>query len=385
LTAADALIRSRNVPAVALFAQLAQPNFYQFLRSAGIAQMASERHYGLALALGGGEVTMEEAAMLYAMLANRGQLAPLRHLAHEPGTAGTRLLSEEASFMTLEMLKGAPRPDDPFTRKQDRLRVAWKTGTSWGFRDAWTAGVFGPYVLVVWVGNFSGEGNPAFVGVQAAAPLFFRLTDAITLSDAHLNEPIFRQPPRLERVEVCSASGDLPNADCPQTASTWYIPGISPIRVSTIHRRVWIDVRTGEQACPPYDPQTTRSEVFEYWPTDLLQLFAQAGMPRRRPPPAATCQRDVPSGTPPHITSPTAAVTYTVRADRVGKDPIPLSANADSEVRRLHWFVDENYIGTGTPGIAIAWLPQSSGRFIVRAVDDRGRADSRELSVELVR
>lgn len=385
ITATDALIRSRNVPAVALSAQLAQPGLYQFLKSAGIAQMASEQHYGLALALGGGEVTMEETAMLYAMLANRGQLASLRYSNDASAAIGPRLLSEEASFMTLEMLKSAPRPDDPFTRKQDRVRVAWKTGTSWGFRDAWTAGIFGPYVLVVWVGNFDGHGNPAFVGVQAAAPLFFRLVDAITVNDPKLVEPIFRQPPRLERVDVCSASGDLPNADCPQTAGTWYIPGISPIRVSQIHRRVWIDTRTGKQACPPYDPAVTRSEVFEYWPTDLLQLFAQAGMPRRRPPAAADCQRDVPSGTPPHITSPVTSATYTVRATRIGNESIPLAANADSEVRKLHWFIDENYIGTGTPGIAISWNPERSGRYIVRAVDDRGRADSRELNVALVR
>jgi hypothetical protein len=91
-----------------------------------------------------------------------------------------------------------------------------------------------------------------------------------------------RQPPRLERVDVCSASGDLPNAECPQTVSTWYIPGTSPIRISQVHRRVYIDTRTSEQACPPYDPKFTRSEVFEFWPTDLLQLFTQAGMPRRR-------------------------------------------------------------------------------------------------------
>lgn len=385
ITATDALIRSRNVPAVALSAQLAQPRLYQFLKSAGISQMASEQHYGLALALGGGEVTMEETAMLYAMLANRGQLASLRCLTDSPATEGPRLLSEEASFMALEMLKNAPRPDDPFTRKQDRVRVAWKTGTSWGFRDAWTAGVFGAYVLVVWVGNFDGHGNPAFVGVQAAAPLFFRLVDAISVNDPALVEPVFRQPPRLERVDVCSASGDLPNAECPQTANTWYIPGVSPIRVSDVHRRVWLDTRTGEQACPPYDPAVTRSEVFEYWPTDLLQLFAQAGMPRRRPPAAASCQRDVPSGTPPHITSPVTSATYTVRAARVGNESIPLAANADSEVRRLHWFIDENYIGTGSPGVAIGWNPERSGRYIVRAVDDRGRADSRELDVALVR
>jgi penicillin-binding protein 1C len=148
---------------------------------------------------------------------------------------------------------------------------------------------------------------------------------------------------------------------------------------------VWIDTRTGEQACPPYDSKFTRSVVFEYWPTDLLQLFAKAGMPRRQPPPVPSCQRDVPSGTAPHITSPVTAATYSIRANGIGEETIPLAANADSEVRQLHWFVNDGYIGTGTPGVAIGWAPQSSGRFIVRAIDDRGRADSRELRVDVVR
>jgi penicillin-binding protein 1C len=124
ITATDALIRSRNIPAISLSAQLAQPGLYQVLKTAGVANMASERHYGLALALGGGEVTMEETAMLYAMLANRGELAPVHYLQSQSG-GRVRMLSEEAAFMTLDMLKSAPRPDDPFTRKQDRVRTAW--------------------------------------------------------------------------------------------------------------------------------------------------------------------------------------------------------------------------------------------------------------------
>jgi penicillin-binding protein 1C len=384
VTATEALTRSRNIPAIVLSSRLADPSFYQLLKSAGIAQMASEQHYGLALALGGGEVTMQEIAMLYAMLANRGELAPLNWFAHQDRARGPRLLSEEASFMTLDMLRSAPRPGEMEPRRTANSLPAWKTGTSWGFRDAWTAGVFGPYVIVVWVGNFDGSSNPAFVGVQAAAPLFFRFVDAIAASEPRLYEPAFRQPPRLERVEVCAASGDLPNAECPRTLTTWYIPGVSPIRVSDVHRRVWIDTRTGKQACAPYDPQHTRSEVFEFWPSDLLQLFEQAGMPRRRPPPPSDCQRDVLLGSAPIITSPVIAATYTVRAARLGADAIPLSANADSDVRRLHWFVDNTYIGTGAPSIAMPWQPHRSGRYLVRAVDDRGRADTRELEVEIV-
>jgi penicillin-binding protein 1C len=318
------------------------------------------------------------------MLANRGQLAPLRYEQGPAAKSAARLLSEEASFMTLEMLKSAPRPQDAFARRQDRVRPAWKTGTSWGFRDAWTAGMFGPYVLVVWVGNFDGQGNPAFVGVEAAAPLFFRITDALVAGDPQLSEPVRRQPPRLARIEVCSASGDLPNADCPQTSTSWYIPGISPIRISQIHRRLWLDTRTGRQACPPYDAAHLRSEVFEFWPTDLMQLFAQAGMPRRPPPPGADCHHEIAFGTAPQITSPVVSATYSVRAAKVGSDAVPLAANADSEVRRLHWFVDDAYVGTGTPGIAISWSPTHAGKYIVRAVDDRGRADSRELQVAVV-
>jgi penicillin-binding protein 1C len=155
--------------------------------------------------------------------------------------------------------------------------------------------------------------------------------------------------------------------------------------VSQVHRRVWLETQTGAQACPPYDPATTTSEVFEYWPSDLLHLFVQAGMPRRRPPPPADCLRDVAGGTPPQITSPVTSATYTVRAGRVGQEAIPLAANADSEIRRLYWFVDEDYVGVGAPGVALSWTPARSGRYVVRAVDDRGRADSRLLQVAFVR
>ena len=88
VTATDALVRTRNVPAVALSRSSRSPGFYQFLQSAGVAHMASEQHYGLALALGGGEVTMEETGDAYAMLANSGRAAPLRYLADEPGRTG---------------------------------------------------------------------------------------------------------------------------------------------------------------------------------------------------------------------------------------------------------------------------------------------------------
>ncbi len=384
VTATDALVRSRNIPAVALAARLNKPSLYDLLRNAGVSRMASETHYGLALALGGGEVTMEETVVLYAMLANRGVLRPLRYRASDQSPVVTRLLSEEASFMTLEMLHENPRPDGVFSGARAGVRAAWKTGTSWGFRDAWSVGVFGPYVLAVWVGNFNGEGNPAFVGAQAAAPLFFRIVDAVSALEPTLAEPQFRMPPDLIRVEVCAASGDLPNAHCPLRTKTWFIAGKSPIRVSDVHRPVSIDTRTGRQACPPFDPRFIRVEVFEFWPSDIQRLFAKAGMPRRQPP-AIECGRETSPGMPPTITSPLRGAEYEMRADRLAEEAVPLTANAGGEVRTLYWFVNDAFVGDSHPGNALAWKPGRAGKFLVRAVDEQGRSDVRELRVAITR
>ncbi len=387
ITAQDALIRSRNVPAVALAARLSNPNLYDFLRGAGISELRSENFYGLGLVLGGAEVTMEELAGLYAMLANRGVLEPLRYRRSDQRRPAVRLLSEEASFMTLDMLRHNPRPDLAYAAQGSRLPVYWKTGTSWGFRDAWTAGIFGPYVIVVWVGNFDGEGNPVLVGIQAAAPLFFHVVDAIRALQPDLYEPAWHAPPNLARVEVCSASGELPNVHCPQRTTTWFIPGKSPIRVSTIHRPVTIDKRTGLQACPPYDPRTTREEVFEFWPADMLRLFERAGLPRRAPPPFAPgCKATefAQAGAAPQILRPLRGATYTLRLKNQTAESVPLLASTDADAQGVYWFVNESFVGTARPGSTLLWQPKTSGKFVVRAVDDRGRADARDLAVEVV-
>ncbi|NKJ23674.1 penicillin-binding protein 1C [Dyella sp. SG609] len=386
VTATEALVRSRNIPAVWVASQLHGPSFYQFLREAGIGRLASEKHYGLALVLGGGEVTMQELAGLYAMLANRGELKPLRLAANDPlPKQGTRLLSEEASFMVMDMLRQNPRPDETTGAQPYRLPVYWKTGTSWGFRDAWTAGSFGPYVLVVWVGNFDGSSNPAFVGVEAAAPLFFQIVDALRAEQPGMAEPIRRMPANLKRVSICLASGELPNQWCPQKGTTWFIPGKSPIRVSQVHRPVVIDDATGKPACPPYDGKRTHLEVYEFWPSELQQVFIQAGIPRRTPPRNEACVNGGEAvGEPPRITSPLRGSIYALRLKRSDESRIAFSANGDAATRTLYWFVNDAYVGSSAPGQPLFWQPPAAGNYDVRVVDDRGMSDTRPLGVSLV-
>lgn len=381
ISAEEALIRSRNVPAVWVATQLRQPTLFQFLESAGVSRLKSEEYYGLALALGGGEVTMEELAGMYAMLANQGVLHRLRTEQAAKLDEGVRLLSPEAAFVTLDMLRHNPRPDEDETiAVRTRWPVAWKTGTSWGFRDAWTAGIVGPYVLVVWIGEFSGKSNASFVGVEAAAPLFFRIADALNLARAQQAVPAFEPPPGVSRVTVCAASGELPNVWCPNTVDTWYIPGKSPIRVSQLHRAVAIDERTGLPVCPPYPSGSTRFEVFEFWPSDMLKLFREAGVPRRRPP-AQECAA-VDSAEAPRISSPLRSVSYTLRRS-LPAQVISLEASSAADVRQLFWFDGAALIGRmAVSDGAFGWRPTADGAHLLRIIDDHGRVAERDVQIQ---
>jgi penicillin-binding protein 1C len=387
ISAEEALIRSRNIPAVSVSMQLKQPSLYGFLQTAGISRLKPESFYGLALALGGGEVSMEELAGLYGMLANQGVLRPIRVLPaprRRRSDDGSRLLSQEAAFITVDMLRHNPRPDeDGAPPLRSGWPVAWKTGTSWGFRDAWSAGIVGPYILVVWIGDFTGKGNPSFIGIDAAAPLFFRIADALNFTRANDMLPEWKPPAGVAKVSVCAESGDLPNAWCPHTVDTWYIPGKSPIRVSQLHRAVAIDTGTGRPACPPYSPATTRFEVFEFWSTDMLKHFREAGMPRRTPPALPACTVDD-SAELPRIASPLRSVTYNLRSSRPDS-VIALDASAAAGVQHLFWFDGSALIAKHPAGKgAFPWRPAADGTHLIRVIDDRGRTAERDVRVQFV-
>ncbi|HQQ62660.1 MAG TPA: penicillin-binding protein 1C [Pseudomonadales bacterium] len=399
--ARDALTRSRNIPAVWLATQVARPSLYDFLKMAGVSQLRPESYYGLALTLGGGELSTEELATLYSLLANRGTLHRLRYLQDSAIDNGLPLLSADAAFMVIDMLKGNLRRDRNGPAPQTSAwTVAWKTGTSWGFRDAWTAGLVGHYVLVVWIGNFDGMGNPAFVGIDTAAPLFFRIADALPLLLHNEQDRINGPTATLKRVAVCEASGDLPNRWCPQTIDTWFIPGKSPIKVSDLHRQVIVDNTTGKTACPPFDPATTHAEIFEFWSSEIFQQFRDAGIPRRQPPDNPVCKlqpdnHDPQSNNPvasyavttssdqPVIVYPLNGVTYSLRLSST-QETIPLQARTAGGVKTVYWFADNAFIGKANWDETLGWRPEHSGRYRILAVDDKGGSANKPLSVEFI-
>jgi len=391
----QALVQSRNVPAVDLESKLdPHRNLYTLLRDAGIRGLQPESYYGLTVALGSAEVSPEEVGTLYAMLANRGRLRPLRRTMDAPVDPGLPLLSPEASYLTLDMLKDGVRPDAvnvPLLNRDGRP-VAWKTGTSFSYRDAWCAGVFDNYVLVVWIGNFDGAVNPEFVGRTAAAPLLFSTIDALRARANAPTETCFTRTPdlNLRQVDLCAVSGMIAGPNCPHTVKGWFIPGKSPIGACDIHRRIWVDNRTGLRLSrEPDDAATAHAEVCEFWPSDLAKLFQAAGIPRVAPPDFADQGRDSTgsvnesAGKGPCIVSPRKGLIYHVRIGDAADDVLNLEATAETSRDHLRWFVDAAYLGESEPSTALLWKLQP-GKHVIRAVDDLGRADSRSVTVTAV-
>lgn len=383
VSATRALNSSRNIPAVALAAGMpAGQDLHNLLRRAGVSRLLSREHYGLALVLGAGEVSLYEQARLYTLLANHGQDAPLQLLHSSATEATTPLLTPQASYLVLDMLAANPRPGLSQQARQHPWFTAWKTGTSWSYRDAWTAGVVGSYVLVVWAGNFDGSPNPALVGIQTAAPLWWRIAEGLPAVTTMPEQ--YRLPPEgLAQVDVCTASGDLPNDACPQRTRSWFIPAVSPIRVSDLHQRVWVDRNTGAAVCPPYDPARHEQRLFEFWPSELASLFARAGLPRRQPP-LAQCDIAliIREDNAPRILSPYTGMTFMLGAVGAGATAqLPLQADAAAGVQTLYWLLENRLLGQSAPGAILYWRPEQPGRYQLTVSDDQGRSSSRWVDI----
>ena len=396
LSAEEALIRSRNIPAVDLSSRLRDPDLYQFLRLQGVPLHPDPKHYGLGVALGAAELSLEELVRLYAGLARGTPLSELSFEKEREANETTWALGREASWLTLQMLSRNPRDSEESFLKwsRSRLDAAWKTGTSSGFRDAWTIGVFGPYVLGVWLGNFSGESNPAFVGRELAAPLFFEIAEGLGGSESFARAEWSTPSSKLDvkRVEVCALSGADPEPFCTHRKSAWIIPGKSPIERCKIHRSILVSRKTGKRACGALvDPAAYRPEIFEFWPSDLRESFKDFGIHKSHPPDFDTgCDEETSVDQAmagrrlPEIVSPRKDVVYSLRLSESHEQRrVPLQAIVDGDAKRIEWFVGTTYLGGVAAGETLFWRP-SRGRHMITAVDEKGGSQSQFVSVQYV-
>ena len=223
--ASEALARSLNIPAVTMLQRYGVPKFHSFLQQIGLKTInRSSSHYGLSLILGGAEATLWDVTNAYAMMG--------RSLLQLPQTSCSLLLPTSritestgpfqpgAVWQTFDALKEVNRPEEIDWKSIPSMQtIAWKTGTSYGFRDAWAVGVTPRYAVGVWVGNATGEGKPGLVGAQTAGPVLFDIFNLLPSSSW------FTRPAGIfVEAEVCRKSGHLKGRFCDETDTLLVLP-----------------------------------------------------------------------------------------------------------------------------------------------------------------
>jgi penicillin-binding protein 1C len=402
VTVREALILSLNACAVRLLSQVGLPELHGLLLRGGLSTLDRPAgSYGLPLVLGAGEVRLLDLANLYASLAEGGLYKAVRTVEaggpsplplsqrergkrSKDGRDAVRLFSAEAARAITEVLTDVRRPDLPeaWELTRDVPAVAWKTGTSYGHRDAWAVGFSARLTIGVWVGNFDGRPRKGISGSQHAGPLLFDLFRAL--------EPGGRGPVKPEglvrdEIEVCALSHDLPGPFCPERARIAYLPGRSKLTACALHRRMLVDGETGELLagdCVARRPHAFR--LLTLYPPELVAWWRSQGAPVQEVPRLAAACSGIPEGEPPRIVSPDGATPYRLRREApLDYQRIPLVARSSPAARRLYWYQDGTLVATteaSSPGSRFLDPVRGEHRLVV--TDDLGRSDGVTYRVE---
>lgn len=348
VTVRDALIRSLNLPVIDVEKRIGQPLFHARLRELGLHTLTKPAdYYGLGLVLGNAEVTLLDLTNAYACLARGGIYLPYRTTPSTP-SAGTRLFSAEASWLVSDIMGGEERAMDSSGTVADiRIpRLAWKTGTSSGFRDAWTVAYNPAFVIGVWLGNPDGRPSRFLVGRKAATPVVWDICRRLYPDGIG---PWFARPGGIADREVCALSGQAPSPNCPRRIHDHAITEVSRYETCEVHL-------LGTEAVWP-----VRVEEF-------LRSRQDAGKEAEKSELV--------------ITSPANGSAYLFMPDADQQHQrIPFSAKSGHAAADLHWFVNDSYIGAAKSGGTVFW-PLSKGTHRVVCSDAQGASRSVRISVK---
>lgn len=335
VTVRRALVESLNIPALALTEAVGTERFLSRLRALGLTTLQrSPDYYGVSLALGTAEVRLLELADAYACLARLGDYVPCRIAESAPRADAVRLFSAEAAYLVADVLGGEERALAVIGHEADaRLpRVALKTGTSTGCRDAWSVAYNPEYVVGVWAGNPDGAPAPALKGIEIAAPLAYEVFRQLYPEG---DAPWFARPAGIGARAVCAETGRVPDADCDCTVEDLYIRSVSDSALCACKRAESVN------------------------PTALAE-------PRRRGP---------------RIRRPCDQAQYRLCSFAPGTQAIPLEAGGGAPAEPLYWFVDGAPLATATAGAQLLWTLER-GRHVIACSDALGRSDRVTLLVE---
>ena len=388
--ASFALSQSLNIPAVRMLQKYSPEKLLNLFHNIGFTTFDKPAdHYGLSLILGGGETSLWELAGVYASLSrvlnryNKSEkyfgcdyhppLVVLNNTATpEEAEIDDPPLTASSIWLTYEALKKVNRPEGEsgWQYFSSSPNLAWKTGTSFGFRDAWAVGTTPEYVIGVWAGNADGEGRPGLTGIAVAAPILFDLVNIMEPSDW------FTEPAEeLTMIKTCSRSGFRAGSDCPDTEE---VPAcISGLRSESCpwHKIIHLDKsgtrRVNADCFPPAD---IRNEVWFVLPP-VIEYFYRQKHPEYRtlPPFAPGCasDRSIPVM---EFIYPTSGIKIFIPRDQTGQMTRIIAEVAHrNPSRMIYWHLDEEYKGTTKYTHQIEILA-NAGNHILTVVDEEGNS-----------
>jgi penicillin-binding protein 1C len=394
--AAQALARSLNVPAVRMLRAHGVDRFCAVLRRLGITTLTQPgEHYGLALILGGAEGSLWEVTGVYAGLARsalaptaeaeRGAFFPPRYASGpgRPKSLGMTAapLSSAASFLTLQAMVEVERPGDELAWRAfgSGRKIAWKTGTSYGFRDAWAAGVTPRQAVGVWVGNADGEGRPGLTGHSAAAPILFDLFDALPGGG-------WFAPPRegLVDVDVCSRSGMRAGPHCESRRAELVPRAGLDSPPCPFCRLVHTDAGGEWQVHGDCEPVSSIRSTAWFVLPPAMEAYYRAFHSDYRPPPAYRPDCRAAVGTAGSaalsLVSPREDATVYVPVEMDGASGrVVFEAAHRDPAARVFWHLDGEYLGETRDIHQMALAPRP-GEHVLVLVDERGETVRRRFT-----
>jgi len=382
VTISDALINSLNIIAVKVLNSYKTENFVRALKKVNFNQIKKdEDKLGLSVILGGCGVTLEELTLLYHAFANNGVYTDVNWLKSDSSNTGFNIISEESSYMLTEILAKVKRPDLPLEWQNSAYlpKVAWKTGTSYGRKDAWSIGYNKKYTIGVWVGNFSAEGVQELSGAQSASPLLFEIFNTV---DYKSKNNWYKQPKKIDFRMVCSESGLSPNTFCKEELIDAFIPELSFNKTCNHLKKVYVSPDSSISYCTTCLPKTGYKEKFypnykpemlTYYETNQIKYTK---IPKHNP----KCERVFAENIP-KITSPVNNVDYFV--DKTDTTEIKLACNAANDVTKVFWYVNDKFIKSTKPTKSVFYKPKS-GKLKISCTDDKGRNANVYITVKMI-
>jgi len=385
VTAEKALARSLNVPATNLLKEYGMVRFYEQLQSLGFSTInRSADNYGLTLILGGAEVSLWDVAKAYA---NQARKLNAFYKDNDQIRTGLRLIQDTelpntattydygAWWLISKALQEVQRPgiEGGWRKYSSSRQVAWKTGTSFGFRDAWAVGYDAKYVVAVWVGNAQGEGRPGLTGVSTAAPLMFNLFQ-------HLPDQGWFQKPEtnLKVITLCKTSGLAPTPNCP-TVEVEAAQNSKMLAACTYHQMVHLnsDNQQVYKGCIS-DSEITDSSWFVLDP--IVSHYYKRKHPTyyNVPPFSKDCQQSDQAIL--AIIYPQNHTEVIIPKNFDGQfEKVIVEATHNTEAAKLFWHLDNTYVGetTGKHELALVITP---GQHQLSILDEQGN----QVMVEFV-